>query len=77
MSDKTEALRAELELAEAEEAFIVTKADKDKDPGAYTEAKHSLREMRQAFRENHRITPTGPGDAAPTPDAVDTKVKAS
>lgn len=71
MSTKAERLRAELALAEAEEAFLVTKANKDKDPGAYEVAKHELRAMRQDFRENHRVAPSGAGAAAPSPAPID------
>jgi len=74
MSNRAERLRAELALAEAEEAFAAAKAKKDKDPAAYVAAKYALRELRQAFRQEHRVAPSGPGDAAPAPAVVDTKV---
>lgn len=36
----------------------------------YRAAKYELREIRQRFREQHRQTPSGPGDAAPQPATV-------
>lgn len=75
MSTRAEKLRAELELVEAEEAFVATKANKDDDPAAYVAAKYALRDLRQAFRENHRTAPSGPGDASPSPSVIDSKVE--
>ncbi len=56
---RSEALRAELAMIEAEEEFVAAK-----EAGTVTpELKTKLREARRAYREMREGAPTGPGEA--------------
>lgn len=65
---KADKLRAELELAEAEEAFIKKKATKG---GVTNDDRHALRALRQEYRTKWR-TPTSSGAQAPAVGAKGT-----
>lgn len=68
MSDKIARKKAELELLEAEAEFVAKKQS-----GKLTaDDRHALRELRQAFRQNHR-TPVENGASV---ESIGAKAKA-
>lgn len=66
-------LRRQLEVAEAEDAFVQAKA-KGRDSKDYQKAKERLAEVRGAYRLA-RDTRLSDGDAVAEPDTLTTKVR--
>ncbi len=76
MGERADKLRAELEMVEAEEAFVELKGKHHEgkvSAEAYSEAKRELREKRRKFRTIREAAAAGEGVARP--GTVKAKVK--